>query len=38
VHEPECAVIQAVEAHFISLSRYQSYLSVMKDCNEGKYR
>jgi len=38
VHEPECAVIQAVENHFISTSRYQSYLSVMKDCNEGKYR
>ena len=38
VHEPECAVIQAVEKHFISSSRYQSYLSVLKDCNEGKYR
>ena len=38
VHEPECAVIQAVEKQFISSSRYQSYLSVMKDCNEGKYR
>ena len=38
VHEPECAVIQAVEKQFISASRYQSYLSVLKDCNEGKYR
>ena len=38
VHEPECAVIQAVEKQFISTSRYQSYLSVLKDCNEGKYR
>jgi len=38
VHEPECAVIQAVENRFISTSRYQSYLSVMKDCHEGKYR
>jgi ribosome biogenesis GTPase / thiamine phosphate phosphatase len=38
VHEPECAVLQAVEKQFISASRYQSYLSVMKDCNEGKYR
>ena len=38
VHEPECAVIQAVEEHFISSSRYQSYLSVLRDCNEGKYR
>jgi ribosome biogenesis GTPase len=38
VHEPECAVIQAVDKQYISLSRYQSYLSVLKDCNEGKYR
>ena len=38
VHEPECAVIQAVEKQYISSSRYQSYISVMKDCNEGKYR
>lgn len=38
VHEPECAVLQAVDNKFISSSRYQSYLSVMKDCNEGKYR
>ena len=38
VHEPDCAVIQAVEKQFISASRYQSYLSVLKDCDEGKYR
>lgn len=38
VHEPECSVLQAVEKQFISTSRYQSYLSVMKDCHEGKYR
>lgn len=38
VHEPGCAVLEAVGKHFISLSRYQSYLSVLKDCNEGKYR
>ncbi len=38
VHEPGCAVLQAVDTQFISSSRYQSYLSVMKDCNEGKYR
>jgi ribosome biogenesis GTPase len=37
-HEPGCAVLLAVENHTISLSRYQSYLSVLKDCNEGKYR
>ncbi len=38
VHEPGCAVLEAVDNHFISISRYQSYLSVLKDCNEGKYR
>lgn len=38
VHEPDCAVLVAVESHSISLSRYHSYLSVLKDCNEGKYR
>ncbi|MFQ9996271.1 MAG: ribosome small subunit-dependent GTPase A, partial [Hoylesella buccalis] len=26
-HEPGCAVIQAVENHYISVSRYQSYLN-----------
>lgn len=38
VREPGCAVIKAVENHYISQSRYQSYLSVLSDCNEGKYR
>jgi ribosome biogenesis GTPase len=38
VHEPDCAVVKAVEKHFISTSRYQSYLSVLNDCKEGKYR
>jgi len=38
IHEPGCAVLTAVEKHYISTSRYQSYLSVMKDCDEGKYR
>jgi len=38
VHEPGCAVQEAVNKHFISTSRYQSYLSVLKDCDEGKYR
>jgi len=38
VHEPGCAVLEAVKEQYISLSRYQSYLSVMKDCHEGKYR
>ena len=38
VHEPGCAVLPAVKTQLISTSRYQSYLSVMKDCDEGKYR
>lgn len=38
VHEPGCAVLDAVKKQYISSSRYQSYLSVLKDCHEGKYR
>ncbi len=38
VHEPGCAVLPAVKSQLISASRYQSYLSVLKDCDEGKYR
>jgi ribosome biogenesis GTPase / thiamine phosphate phosphatase len=38
VHEPGCAVLEAVKKQYISSSRYQSYLSVLKDCHEGKYR
>lgn len=37
-HEPGCAVIKAVENHYISESRYQSYLSMLEDKEEGKYR
>ena len=37
-HEPGCAVLQAVEDHYIALSRYQSYLSMLEDKDEGKYR
>lgn len=37
-HEPECAVRQAVEEHLISESRYTSYLSMLDDKNEEKYR
>lgn len=36
--EPDCAVILAVEAGEIHLSRYISYLSMMEDEDEGKYR
>ncbi len=38
VHEPGCAVIEAVEKQRISLSRYQSYLNILEDCRAGKYR
>ena len=37
-HEPGCAVLQALENHYIAQSRYQSYLSMMEDKNGGKYR
>lgn len=37
-HEPHCAVLQAVERHDISESRYNSYLSMLDDENEDKYR
>ncbi len=37
-HEPGCAVRQAVEDHYIAASRYQSYLSMLQDKNENKYR
>ena len=37
-HEPGCAVLRAVDDHLIALSRYQSYLSMLDDKDEGKYR
>lgn len=37
-HEPGCAVIKAVEDHYIALSRYNSYISMLNDKEEGKYR
>lgn len=37
-HEPGCAVRAALEDHRISQSRYDSYLSILEDENEGKYR
>ena len=36
--EPGCAVYQAVVNGDIALSRYESYLSILEDTNEGKYR
>lgn len=38
LHEPECAVREAVENHYISESRYKSYLSMMEEENNEKYR
>ena len=38
VNEPDCAVLKAVEDHYISESRYASYMNIMEDINEGKYR
>ena len=37
-HEPGCAVLQAVNEHRIATSRYESYLSILEDITEGKYR
>ena len=37
-HEPGCAVLKAVEEHYIAASRYQSYLSMLEDKDESKYR
>ncbi len=37
-HEPGCAVLKAVEDHHIAQSRYQSYLSMLDDKDENKYR
>jgi len=37
-HEPGCAVRKAVEDHYIAQSRYQSYLSMLDDKDENKYR
>ena len=37
-HEPNCAVIEAVKNHYIAESRYNSYLSMLDDKDESKYR
>ncbi len=38
VHEPGCAVLQAVADHRISESRYASYLNILQDDLSDKYR
>lgn len=37
-HEPMCAVLQALNTGQISRSRYTSYLSILNDENNSKYR
>ncbi|MDE6283314.1 MAG: ribosome small subunit-dependent GTPase A [Muribaculaceae bacterium] len=37
-HEPGCAVLKALDENRISQSRYNSYLSILNDADEGKYR
>ena len=37
-HEPGCAVLKALEDHYVAQSRYQSYLSMLQDKDESKYR
>lgn len=37
-HEPQCAVIEALENQEIAQSRYNSYLSIMEDSQPDKYR
>lgn len=37
-NEPGCAVQEALIKGAIAISRYESYLSLLGDCEEGKYR
>lgn len=37
-HEPGCAVLEALADGRLAPSRYQSYLSMLEDKDEGKYR
>ena len=38
VHEPGCAVLAAIDEGRVARSRYASYLSILEDADEGKYR
>ena len=38
LNEPDCAVLKAVEEHFISESRYHSYRNILEDISDDKYR
>ena len=37
-HEPQCAVLEALENQQIAQSRYNSYLSILEDSDSDKYR
>ena len=37
-HEPGCAVLKAIDDHYIAQSRYQSYLNMLEDKDDNKYR
>ena len=37
-HEPGCGVLKALQEHYIAESRYQSYLSMLEDKDDSKYR
>lgn len=37
-HEPGCAVLEALSQHYISQSRYHSYLNILEDNENDKYR
>ncbi|MBK5195577.1 MAG: ribosome small subunit-dependent GTPase A [Proteiniphilum sp.] len=38
LNEPDCAVLKAVEDHYISESRYHSYRNILADISDDKYR
>lgn len=38
INEPNCAVLEALEKHQIAQSRYHSYISMMQEDSDGKYR
>lgn len=37
-HEPGCAILKALDEHLIAQSRYHSYLSMLTDKDQDKYR
>lgn len=38
IHEPKCAVLSAIKDGIIAESRYKSYLSILNDEDDSKYR